>query len=490
MPLRTATHMGQKRRQQLRGAEVSLEDGELGSDDGCSCCDKIEAAVVRRLPVLGVALVVALVGCSDADTFEEPSSSSITSSADSTESSSGDTLPSEIVPQPAGDVPGSPDDGTGFIVPSDEVPDEAPVRVVYAATPGLVRSIVVDGSGRLWMASELGAVWMDTESGELLMFEASQANDAFRGFGGVSVGPDGDVWFEGSDLVVHFDGNWASYPVSGFFEYGGGGVVVAASDGSVWYSGGEGVSRFADGSFEADDGWSDLGGIVAESSDGLMWAQTVDGGVARWDGDWSRYSETDAGGNPMYGSPGSVGLYQAGQGPPTTRDGAWWFGSWEGVLRLDGDTWSTVTAGGEGPWSCFAIAVDAGDRVWAGCESELYRYAPSSHVLEPQEWWWEATDGLANRDVEFLYPIPDGRIWAGVDLTDGGGVMLFDEFDQTTYWSDALSLGYPVSVDARGNLWLVGQQWLVDQEASLVTITRISPASEIDTFEITPDSHQ
>jgi hypothetical protein len=76
--------VGQKRRQQIRGAEVSLENGALGRDDGCSCGGESEAAVVRRLPVLGVALVVALVGCSDADTFEEPSSSSITSSADST----------------------------------------------------------------------------------------------------------------------------------------------------------------------------------------------------------------------------------------------------------------------------------------------------------------------------------------------------------------------------------------------------------------------
>jgi ligand-binding sensor domain-containing protein len=65
-------------------------------------------------------------------------------------------------------------------------------------------------------------------------------------------------------------------------------------------------------------------------------------------------------------------------------DGALWFGTWDGVSRFDGQTWTTYTTkDGLTNDSVEAIAVAPDGALWFGTGGGVSRYEPSASSDSP-----------------------------------------------------------------------------------------------------------
>lgn len=228
-------------------------------------------------------------------------------------------------------------------------------------------------------------------------------------------------------------------------------AVAPAPDGSVW------VGTQAAGLVHWDADGNDyrrytppaLAGQsidhVAVADDGTVWAASQagpgvdgDGGVVRYDGEtWTTY--TDDGGLPATRVAALV----------TAGNGTVWAATYEGLARFDGEEWVGQTGAGV-PELVWQLAVDGQGALWAatdhfgdGSESEgVARF-------DGHEWRrWTVGDDVAGQDLGALTTGPDGSVWIATRDTphrdpqeggrqDGGRRLLrFDDGDWTVELRD------------------------------------------------------
>jgi len=106
---------------------------------------------------------------------------------------------------------------------------------------------------------------------------------------------------------------------------------------------------------------------VFSDADDVIWAGTWGGGVGRYtDGHWENFTTED-------GLAGNI-VYAIAQ----SADGAYWFGTNNGLSRFDGRNWNNygVEDGLHGP-DVYAITATSANDVWAGTRNGVVRLAAS-----------------------------------------------------------------------------------------------------------------
>ncbi len=222
----------------------------------------------------------------------------------------------------------------------------------------------------------------------------------------------------------------------------GSGRVVSAGPGKVAPAG-RGTGHWR--TYDVTDGLAD--GIVQsifQDREGHLWFGTY-GGVSRYDGQTFTTLTTKDGLTSNYVS--SI---------LEDRDGHLWFStqsgasiSGGGVSRYDGKTWTTFTTkDGLARNEVYSAFQDREGFVWFGTiGGGVSRY-------DGKTWTTFTTkDGLANNDVSSILQDLDGRLWFG---TWGGGVSRYDGKTWTTFTTkDGLVSNVVAAMlqDRKGYLW-------------------------------------
>jgi ligand-binding sensor domain-containing protein len=322
--------------------------------------------------------------------------------------------------------------------------------VLFPEHEGYVDDVVIDGDGIAWVVA---TQWDETdgERRELIGLDdltrypipdADPFNDVVAAGSGLWAGGDGLVGFDGatwSHLRIEDE------PLLRWTE-----SITVDRDGVVWIASEEEINRFDGAAWSALTqadlglplvepdawGWGWQRAWVAGHSDSRLWAgfgcDTAFLGAGGWqrvgrppdlgDEDWCWFQQH------MVGADGSLWLViDAGPGPRIFRtDGSTWtevtrpiagyysslavaedgtlWATAAGVMRLDGDKWTTVLGGID-----FETMTVAGDgSVWA---AEACWECP-----EGQGRLWHMVDGVwtveRNMNVERLTTAPDGTVWA------------------------------------------------------------------------------
>lgn len=251
-------------------------------------------------------------------------------------------------------------------------------------------------------------------------------------------------------------------------------AVAPAPDGSVWVGTAvAGLVRWdADGNDYRRYTPPALAGQaidhVAVAADGTVWAASQDlfasvdgdGGVVRYDGErWTTY--TDDGGLPATRATALV----------TAGDGTVWAATYEGLARLDGDEWVAQT--GEGvPELIWQLAVDGQGALWAATD----HFGDGSEAegvvrFDGHEWRrWTVGEDVPGQEMAALTTGPDGSVWIATRDTPHGGpqdggrrLLRFDDGDWTVELRDqALPNGRFDLRSPTGSPWVVaadGAMW-------------------------------
>ena len=132
------------------------------------------------------------------------------------------------------------------------------------------------------------------------------------------------------------------------------------------------------------------------------------------------------------------------------KKGNYWFGTFAGVSRYDGETWKTFTTDdGLGHNGVAPILEDKDGNMWFGTRGGgLSKY-------DGQNWFTYTTEnsGLAHNSVRALIQDRKGNFWIG---TRGGGVSRFDGQTWTTYNTDnglVHNVIYAIFEDRDGFIW-------------------------------------
>ena len=316
-----------------------------------------------------------------------------------------------------------------------------------------VRTITIDGGGRLWFGTWDGGV-------------------SVLDHGGTPLDKGDDTWttFTTADRLAHND------------VY----AIAVGGGNRLWFGTFGGVSALDHGGTpfdKGDDTWTTfttadgLAGnsvyAIAVDSGGRLWFGTKDGGV----------SVLDYGGTPFYKDDDTWTTFTNTDGLADNSirsiavdsSGRLWFGTEEGVSVLDNrgtpfyrgdDTWATFTAtDGLADNLVWAIAVDGGSRLWIGTDGGLSVLDHGGTPFNKGNDIWATfttADGLTNDGVHAIAVDGGSRVWIG---TWGGGVSVLDHrgtpFDKRTdIWTtftatDGLADNgvRAIAVDGGNRLW-------------------------------------
>jgi signal transduction histidine kinase/ligand-binding sensor domain-containing protein len=332
-----------------------------------------------------------------------------------------------------------------------------------------------------------GALWVHSQSGQLVRIDASRAR---------------------RDLTAR-DGLPADHADGAFFEYGS----------AVWHAdAGGGLLRFANGRSETIDGvqplafyedregslWigsitglhrlrlttiSNLTTHEGLSSDnvypllrdrrGAVWIGTLGAGLDRYvDGRVSHHGVThglpsnivtslyeDRSGTLWVGTRGGVARLDRGRFQPFAatemaltgsvmamledRTGALWFGGDRGLVRRQGDRFTTYTeADGLAPGRILVLHEDRSGALWAGAAHGLTR------LHEGRLTTYSEREGLVGNHVRALHEDADGVMWIGT--YDGGLYRLaHGRLTRFTTRDGLYDNGvFQILEDADGNFWM------------------------------------
>ena len=282
----------------------------------------------------------------------------------------------------------------------------------------------------------------------------------------IAVGDDGVVWL-GSDGggISRFDGEvWATYTTQDGLLSDNVWSVAIAPDGTVWAGTWLGVSHF-DGetwiNYTTDDGLVSDSVTALAISDAGIWAASCRGVAEFSEESWIA---SVTGESPTRECINSVAV---------TPDGVLWASVYDrGVLRFDGETWSTSLPREELPHGVRALFASSDGHVWAATDgSGLYRLDGST---------WEivrSADGSGR--VYSLVVTPDETAWIGV----GGGFDVINgtEFREEAIVGDFFSPAY-AAVATDGSLWAgingdIGVHHFSDGAWSIHTPDVVSPSA-------------
>jgi len=306
--------------------------------------------------------------------------------------------------------------------------------------------------------------------------------------------------------VVQFDlqtGDWESMPqMPGTEIY----CMHQAEDGSLWFAGEEGATRYDPGTgdwqrFEPGPNTIPSWAVTAivEDEDGL-WLGTDDGGVVFTDGTrWETWATEDKlGGNDVEAirqdGSGALWFVHPGSGlsrydpasdtwqtfgeaegaltwpsvPGVDGEGHLWIGEYEQLKWYDGQRWQAVEPAQLADAAIFGITFGPGDLKWLWTDAGLMRHDPAT-----DEWTtFTADDHPALEDLTVVFAASDGTVWAGGDY----GLVRYDGSGWSA--SDATGNAPPVGGEEAdvhgiaqapdGSLWVVaygslyhldGDQW-------------------------------
>jgi ligand-binding sensor domain-containing protein len=176
----------------------------------------------------------------------------------------------------------------------------------------------------------------------------------------------------------------------------------------------------------------DSGAALAENvndilvaPEGTIWVAYENSGIGRYDGKkWTHYTTED-------GLPSSM-IY----GLSLDEAGNLWVGTWEGVARFDGESWSVpYTARNDTIFNdrVHDIAFDSQNNIWVGHVTDgVSQYDPVSG-----SWIYHtaARSGLAGTEIRDLLVVPASQglpeeVWIG---TRDGGISRYTDGEWTTY---------------------------------------------------------
>jgi ligand-binding sensor domain-containing protein len=391
----------------------------------------------------------------------------------------------------------------------------------FATADGLVdndvRTIAVDGAGRLWFGTDGGVSVLD--HGGTLFDKIDDAWATFTTADGlpdnhvraIAVDGAGRLWFGAFIRVCLGNGQCSSLGEVSVLDHGGtpfdrgddtwttfstadgladNGVEAIAVDGAgrLWFGTYAGVSVLDHDSTpfdKSDDAWASF-----TTADGLpdnhVRAIAVDGAGRLWVGTAIRVSVLDHDDTPFDKSDDAWTTFSTvtafffvkaiavdGAGRLWVGTNDWPFGCVLSVLDHGGtpfdksdDIWATFsTADGLPEAYVYAIAVDSAGRLWVGTYDGVSVLDHGGTPFDKKDDAWTTfttADGLADNGVKAIAVDGAGRLWfgtgGGVSVLDHGGTP-FDKIDDawasfTTADGLAGNSVYAIAVDGAGRLWV------------------------------------
>ncbi len=290
-----------------------------------------------------------------------------------------------------------------------------------------IEEMFEDTDGALWLATTNGLSRFDGATS----LNFGDAEPLLKGNPVRAVQRDhrGNLWVCTARGLLRYDGHRffdenedAGLPKLAFF------CILAEPDGTVWFGSDKGVFVWRDNKLAQWEPGQEFSTkkIYALHRDpkGVLWIGTSGSGEKSGSGLWSaegatitHYTQSEA--------PGERSVYALA----SDSSGVLWIGTIDGVCRLEGGKFSTLTkADGLAPNRVRTIHCDADGTIWFGYGSDgnagLTRYDGKSFVH------FTSADGLPLDRVMDIHRDRSGALWVA---TNGGGLARFDERTFTRY---------------------------------------------------------
>jgi hypothetical protein len=314
-------------------------------------------------------------------------------------------------------------------------------------------------SNEIWMGGPAGLIRRDLTTGATLTENTGIAS----GVAALATDAQGRVWALGAyDQAAFFDG--IAWSVANTNLIGLQRAIAVTNDGSVWAGGDEGLSRFANGAWQAQP---DFNGSAANlvmallgAADGSLWVATWEGGAAHRasNGDWSQFT-TDV---SAINSDRVAGLAESSAGIWFALGNVFKNNRFYGGVSLyapSSNTWQTFTqTHGIPAAGTRTIAVDGQERVWvsglgAGGVARSISGAP------PMTWTtYSAAHGLNSNDI--------GRLAAGDDTAFAASVDGVNRFAAVALGASpvaSITSAAPVTAMLGSELTWIGQTQDADE---------------------------
>lgn len=401
----------------------------------------------NRIVVTGLMAVLLLAGCgTSAPAPALPSSPRPTATAAPAQTSLPMPSPSALPPTAAPTAPSAA--GQTIHLGVNQVQDLAfAAGSQERARPGQSQAGTI-----LWAATTGGAARWNLETDTYVQYTAADGL-ASNYVTGVAVAPDGSVWFSTGEGVSRFDGStWTAYTIEDGLAAGTPQSIAVAPGDEVWVGTTDGVSRYR----PADGTWTSyLSGVrawdVALGADNTVWFATHGAGVTRYfpaDETWTTF--TEAAGQPLQGIT-ALGIGPDGQ--------VWAYENWYGVYRFDGTRWQKA-------WDHSAlvgdIALTADNVPWLGTCGSLHSrfgrliFGVDGDWIEVEGWHTAGNPAIQALAVGPVLPGGSDPDHASAPLaagTDLGIAILQDGAWRTLRGGPALNRVTAVAVTPDRSVW-------------------------------------
>lgn len=281
---------------------------------------------------------------------------------------------------------------------------------------GFVRAILEDRAGRIWIGTDDGVFWLEsnrvqrldtTKFGTPLSVHALMEDSAGR------------IWIGGSKVLVlrppadpgalgathkYSQLDWKEYALPGAYSENRVKSILQTSNGDVWVGTVGGLDRLAVGAGSSSFvRVPDIVGTVRtmrQTSDGRLWVGTIGRGLYA--------SSRD---DLLHFTPAGRGTINTVLALFEDDSQQLWVGSQDGLIRLRHDPVRVVTLPRDRPPDFATLSKDRGDALWA-VSSRTYHIEHG--VARPAEF-----PGLEGVTTRMIFRDRAGSLWFG---TDGSGV--------------------------------------------------------------------
>lgn len=258
---------------------------------------------------------------------------------------------------------------------------------------------------------------------------------------GADVDTEGNLWLSGFYGATMFDGEkWTYFNTHDGMAYSYAWKLLAASDGTVWFTTGNGPTQYKDGqftTFENEDFMSVDPFVEAafEDSQGNIWfAAYSNAGVLKYDGTTFTHYGSDA---------GLAGTAFTAFGEDASRN--IYVSSNQGVYTFNGSNWSEFSVDGQTGVRANEMASDADGNLWIDTNRMIKMWDGSTWSEYTQE------DGYMGWTTH-IEPADDGSIWlAGYKVQVIRDGKFFDMTPSAEYSGYS---SYVITHDDNGTTWV------------------------------------